>query len=127
MAIGATRVNGSAAAGGFYGYQPLFFSVTNTATTVGTADTVPGGGVAITEGNFSKAVRGIQSVGSIVFIGTRANAGFICAIDSTTANAYVSANTDTDVAAALVAAIEAATGLTDVTVTELAMSFAELA
>lgn len=127
MAIGATRVNGTVEAGGFYGYQPLFFSVTNTATTVGTADTIPGGGVAITEGNFSKAVRGIQSVGSIVFIGTRANAGFICAIDRPTANAYVSANTDTDVAAALVAAIEAATGLTDVTVTELAMSFAELA
>lgn len=127
MAIGATRVSGSAEAGSFYGYQPLFFSVTNTATTVGTADTVPGGGAAITEGNFSKAVRGINTVGSIVFLGTRANAGFICAIDSATANAYVSANTNTDVAAALTAAIEAATGLTDVTVDALAMTFAELA
>jgi hypothetical protein len=124
---GATRVNGSAQAGSFYGYQPLFFSVTNTATNVGTADTVPGGGAAITEGNFSKAIRGIQSVGSIVFIGTRANAGFVCAIDAATANAYVSANTDTDVAAALVAAIEASTGLTDVTVTEKTLAFSELA
>ena len=120
------RVHGSAAAGGFYGYQPKFFSVTNGAANVGTANTLSGGKITA-EGNFEEAVRGIQKIASIVFIGTRANAGFIVAVDGPTANAYVSANDDTDLEAAMVAAIEAATGLADVTVTELAMSFAELA
>jgi hypothetical protein len=62
-----------------------------------------------------------------VFLGERANAGFICAVDQPTANAYLSANDDTDLAAALTAHIEATTGLSDVTVTLLNMSFAELA
>jgi hypothetical protein len=120
------RVHGSAAAGGFYGYTPQFFSVTNAATNVGTANTLSGGKITA-EGNFEKAVRGIQKAASIVFIGERANAGFIVAVDLPTANAYLSANDDTDLEAALTANIEAATGLTDVTVTLLDMSFAELA
>lgn len=120
------RVHGSAAAGGFYGYTPQFFSVTNSATNVGTANTLSGGKITA-EGNFEKAVRGIQKCASIVFIGERANAGFIVAVDQPTANAYLSANDDDDLAAALVSHIEDATGLTDVTVTLLDMSFAELA
>ena len=123
---GIDRVHGSPAAGGFYGYTPQFFSVTNTAANVGTADTTSGGKITA-EGNFSKAIRGIQKCSSIVFLGTRANAGFICAVDQPTANAYLSANDDDDLAAALVAHIEATTGLSDVTVTLLTMSFAELA
>jgi hypothetical protein len=123
---GIDRVHGSPAAGGFYGYQPVFFSVTNGAASVGTADTTSGGKITA-EGNFSKSLRGIQKMASIVFIGTRANAGYIVAVDQPSANPYLSANDDTDLAAAMVAHIEAATGLSDVTVTELAMSFAELA
>ena len=126
MAIGTVRTNGAPAAGAFYGYQPTFYLIANTAANVGTADT-GGAGSAIVEGYFTKAIRAIGSVGSIVYIGTRANAGFVVAIDAATANAYVSANSDTNVAAALVAAIEAATGLADVTAVAKTMTFAEWA
>lgn len=123
---GITRVHGTTSAGGFYGLQPLIFLVGNSANTVGTADTLDGNGLITAEGNFTKAVRAIQERASIVFLGPRSNAGFCVFVDNT-ANPYVSANTDTDVAAALVAAIEAATGLTDVSVTAKTLAFAQFA
>ena len=40
---------------------------------------------AITEGNFTKAVRVVQNVASIAYLGTRANAQFVVAVDGATA------------------------------------------
>jgi hypothetical protein len=111
---GISRVNGNAAAGAFYGYTPAFYLIEG--TNVGTAST-GGGTSAITEGNFEKAIRAIRTRASIVFVGPRADGGFVVAIDQPSANPYSTANTDTDMAAALVLVVEAATGATDVTAT----------
>ena len=118
---GISRVNGNAAAGSFYGYQPLFFKVTNTADDIGTANS-GGGTSAITEGNFEKSIRAIERLASVVIIGARGDAGFVVGIDGATANAYVTRNDDTDVAAALDAVISAATGKSDVTVTAITLA-----
>jgi hypothetical protein len=107
---GISRVNGYAQAGGFYGYTPAFYLVTG--TNVGTANSpATPDGTAITEGNFDKAIRAIERISSIVFVGPRSNNGFLVGIDAPTANAYVSANTDTDVAAAIDAVVTAATSV----------------
>jgi len=124
MALGVTRTNGGPAAGSFYGYQTTFFLVAD--TNVGTADT-GGAGSAIVEGNWSKSLRAIQTVGSIVFVGPRANNGFVVGIDAATANAYLTANNNTDVSAAIVAAVEAATGLSSVTATAKTLTLADFA
>lgn len=116
MSAGISRVNGNAAAGAFYGYTPAFYLITNTANTVGTANS-GGGTSAIVEGNFEKAIRAIETRASVVFIGPRADAGFLVGIDQPTANPYSTANDDTDLAAALVLVIEEVTGLTDVSAT----------
>jgi hypothetical protein len=98
------------------GYQMTFLKIAG--TNVGTADT-GGGTTAIVEGNFTKAIRAIQQIGSIVYIGTRADNQFVVAVDAATINPYVSANTDTDVAAAVDAVVTAATGVAAVTVTNV--------
>jgi hypothetical protein len=121
MSYGIDRVNGTSQAGSFFGYQPLFFKVTNGADTVGTGDT-GGSGSAIVEGNFTKAIRAIQERASIVILGARTDNGFVVAIDGATANPYLTANDNTDLAAALVAVIEAGTGLSDVAVTAVTLS-----
>lgn len=72
-----------------------------------TADTVDGNGQITAEGGFAVAIRAIQQIGTIVYIGTRANGQFVVAVDSSTINPYVSANTDTSVTAAVEFAIEA--------------------
>jgi len=105
MALGQLRVNGTTQAGSFYGYQPLFLLITG--TNVGTADTQPGGGVAITEGNFTKAIRAIETIGSIVIIGARADNGFVVALDGATA----SDNGEASVAARVDTVVTAATGV----------------
>jgi hypothetical protein len=107
---GISRVNGNAAAGAFFGYTPAFYLVTG--TNVGTASSVDGTTGAITDGNFEKSIRAIERISSIVFIGPRGNNGFVVGIDAPTANAYVSANTDSDVAAAIDAVVTAATSVT---------------
>ena len=121
MSYGIDRKNGTSQAGSFFGYQPLFFKVTNAADTVGTADT-GGAGSAIVEGNFTEALRAIQERASIVVIGARTDNGFIVGVDGATANPFLTDNDDTDLAAALVAVIEAGTGLTDVVVTAVTLS-----
>jgi hypothetical protein len=105
MALGQLRVNGTTQAGSFYGYQPTFLLITG--TNVGTADTQPGGGVAITEGNFTKAIRAIQTLGSIVIIGERHNDGFVVALDGATA----SDNGESTLAARVDTVVTAATGV----------------
>jgi hypothetical protein len=116
MALGQLRVNGTTQAGSFYGYQPTFLLITG--TNVGTADTVPGGGAAITEGNFTKAIRAIQTA-SIVVIGARENNGFLVGVDGATA----SDNGETNLATRIDTVVTAATSVaTTVAVKTLAAS-----
>ena len=124
MAIGAIRTNGGPVAGGQQGYQTSFLLIAG--TNVGTADT-GGAGTAITEGTWSKALRAVAAYGSIVFVGPRANNGFVVGIDEATASAYISANTNTDVAAAIQAAVRTATGVSGATVTAKTLAFADFA
>jgi hypothetical protein len=104
---GITRVHGTAAAGGFYGYQPTILKIAGT-----------GVGAAGIDGNFEKAVKAIQQRASIVLIGTRANNQFVVVLDGATANAYNGSNSDTDLAAAIDAVVTAATGVST-TVTDI--------
>lgn len=114
---GIQKVHGSAAAGAFYGYQPLFLLVTG--TNVGTADTVSAAGLITAEGNFSKAIRAIQQAASIVFISPREDNGFVVAVDAATA----SDNGESSVAARIDSVVSDATGVsTTVTAVTLAAS-----
>lgn len=117
---GIDRVNGSVVnpvtlTGG---YQMVFLKVAG--TNVGTADT-GGSGVAIVEGNFTKAIRAIQTVATTVYIGTRANNQFVVALDGATAQPTGPAfNTDSTptVAERIKAVVDAATGVAT-TVTDI--------
>lgn len=118
------KVNGLTTAGSFYGYDPIILKITG--TNVATADVASVDGIAaFTEGNFSKAIRAIQTQMSIVHIGERANNLVCVMVDRATANAYVSANSDTDVAAAVKALVDTATSVTS-TVTEITLAAGDL-
>jgi hypothetical protein len=78
------RFNGQAAAGAFYGYQPLCIRVTDTSNNF-TANSVSATGV-ITEGGYEKMVRAVQTLGSIVILGAQANGAFCCVVDAATFN-----------------------------------------
>jgi hypothetical protein len=82
---GISRVNGGVVAPATLhgGYPMLFLKVAGSGATFA-ADT-GGSGAAITEGNFTKAIRAIQRVATIVYIGARADAQFVVAVDSSTA------------------------------------------
>lgn len=121
MSYGIDRKNGTTQAASFFGYQPLFFKVTNGADNVGTADT-GGAGSAIVEGNLTKAIRAIQERASIVILGAQGDAGFVVAVDGATANPFDGSNEDTNLADALNSVIEAGTGLSDVTVTQITLA-----
>ena len=108
------RVHGQVAAGAFYGYSPLVIKIADSGNSF-TADTVNGTTGAITDGGYSNAVKAIQSVASIVWLGARTDASAICVIVD-----YPSCNQGDGVAGsgvttgfgALKAAIVAATGAT---------------
>lgn len=118
------KVNGLTTAGSFYGYDPIILKITGTG--VATADTASVDGIAaFTEGTLSKAIRAIQTQMSIVHIGERADNLVCVMVDGATANAYVSANSDTDVAAAVKALVDTATGVTS-TVTEITLAAGDL-
>jgi hypothetical protein len=120
----APKVNGLTTAGSFYGYDPIILKIAGTG--VATADTASVDGVAgFTEGTLAKAVAAIQTQMSIVHIGERADNQVVMMIDSATANAYVSANSDTDVAAAVKALVDTATSVTS-TVTEITLAAGDL-
>ena len=122
---GQPKVNGLTTAGSFYGYTPAFYLVTG--TNVGTADVASADGVAaFTEGNFAKAIRAIQTQMSIVHIGETAANGFVVVVDAPSANAYATSNADTDVAAAIKALVDTATGVTS-TVAAKTLALAEWA
>ena len=114
---GIARVHGGVVAPATLhgGYTMAFFKVAG--TNVGTADS-GGGTTEITEGNFQKAIRAIQKLATIVYIGGRANNQFVVAVDEPSGNRYVSANDDDDLAAALAAMIQADTGVST-TVTDV--------
>lgn len=106
------RVHGTITApAGFYGYSPAVVKVY--ASNVGTADT-GGGTTAIVEGNFTLAIRAIQTIASIVFIGTRGDDGFLVILDAPTAQptgpAYDTDTTPT-LAERVKAVVDAATSL----------------
>lgn len=100
------------------GYPMLFLKIAG--TDIGSADT-GGGTTAIVEGNFTKALRALQTVASTVYIGTRAANQFVVAVDGSTAQptgpAYDTDATPT-VAERVKAVLDAATGVTT-TVTDI--------
>ena len=121
----AAKVNGLTVAGSFYGYDPIILKITG--TNVATADTASADGVAaFTQGNLAKAISAIQTQMSVVHVGERANNIVCVMVESATANAYVPANTDTDVAAAVKALVDTATGVTS-TVAEITLTAGDLA
>ena len=64
------------------------------------------------DSNYAQAVRAIQTIAEVYGVGTPGAAGFIVIIASDTANAYVSSNTDSNVAAAIKAVVDNASGVT---------------
>lgn len=117
---GIDRVHGSVVAPAtLHGGYPMTF-LKLVAANVGTADT-GGGTTAIVEGNFTKAIRAIQTVATVVYVGTRADGQFVVAVDGSTAQptgpAYDTDATPT-VTERVKAVVNAATSL-NVTVTDI--------
>jgi hypothetical protein len=79
------RVHGTASAGAFYGIQPLAVKITDSGNNF-TADS-GGGTSAIVEGGYTKMVRAIQTLGSVVILGTQANGAFCAVVDGASFNA----------------------------------------
>lgn len=118
---GITKVHGGVVAPAtLHGGYPMTFLKVADSSSGFTADTVDGNGNITAEGGFAVAVRAIQQMATIVFIGTRANGQFVVGIDSSSANPFVSANTDSSVAAAVDFAITATSTFGDtITVTDI--------
>jgi hypothetical protein len=95
------------------GYQQTFLKITG--TNVGTADSVNGTTGAITDGNWTKAIRAIQTIATTSWLGPRADDGFLVMVDGATAQptgpAYDTDSTPT-VAERIKAVVDAATGVT---------------
>jgi len=119
---GISRVNGGVISETLHGgYQMTFLKIVDSNSGF-TADT-GGSGTAITEGGFTVAIRAIQTVATLVYIGTRANGQFVVAVDGATAQptgpAYDTDATPT-VAERIKAVIEATpTFGTTITVTDI--------
>jgi len=81
---GISRIHGSVTSEFMIGgYQQTFLKITG--TNVGTADSVDATTLAITDGNLSKAIRAIQTIATISWIGPRHNDGFVILVDGATA------------------------------------------
>jgi len=87
---GFSRVNGQAAAGSFYGYTPLVIKV---AATGGFTANSGGGTTAITEGGYDKAVRAIETLGSVIWLGAQTDNTFTAVVDGPSFNAGAGATT----------------------------------
>jgi hypothetical protein len=85
------------------GYPMVFLKIADSSSGF-TADT-GGGTTAIVEGGFTEAIRAIQTVATLVYIGTRANAQFVIAVDGSTAQPTGPAY-DTDATPTLIERIE---------------------
>lgn len=119
---GIARVNGSVVnPATLHGGYPMLFLKVAANSNQFTADT-GGGTSAITEGGFTKAIRAIQNVATIVYIGARANGQFVVALDSSTAQptgrAYDTDATPT-VTERVKAEVEAAVATLTATVTDI--------
>ena len=130
MAAGITRIHGSAIPGSFQGgYQPRFFKIVDSATNyaTGAGAVVAANAIAYTEPSsvFELAVRGVETVATVVTLGIPAAAGFIVAVDGGDfygRDDHTGYAADTS-AAALTAAIVAATSAAaTVTVTEVTLT-----
>ena len=86
------RVHGQVAAGAFFGYTPLVIKITDSGERF-TADSVNGTTGAITEGGYALAVKAIQSLGSIVWLGAQLNASITVIVDQPTFNTGAGATT----------------------------------
>lgn len=111
---GISRIHGSVTSEFMIGgYQQTFLKITG--TNVGTADSVDATTLAITDGNFSKSIRAIQTIATISWIGPRHNDGFVILVDGATAQPTGPAY-DTDasptVTERLKALLDAATSVT---------------
>lgn len=95
---GISRVHGGVSAGGFYGLQPTVVKVANSAQF--TADSVGAGG-AITEGGYQGAVKALQTVASIVWLGARDADSFCAVVDGATFNTGAGATTNSTYGALL--------------------------
>jgi hypothetical protein len=103
------------------GYALKFFKVAVSGITLA-ADTVNATTGAITEGNFTKAVRVIQKTSSIIYLGVRANAQFVVALDGATAGVTGPAfdsDADPTTAERLKADLEAALSGSTFTITDI--------
>ena len=109
------RVHGQVSAGAVYGYSPLVVRVINSDNAF-TADSVNATTGVITEGGYAKAVRVIQTFGSIIMLSARTDAGSICVIvDGPTFNQVAGATTAGAFGAlrdAMVAAANTVAGIT---------------
>jgi hypothetical protein len=85
MATRALKVHGQVAAGSFFsGYQPLVIQIAESG--VFTADSVSGTTGAITEGGYSKAVKAVQALGSVLQISSQTNNNICFMVDEPTFN-----------------------------------------
>jgi hypothetical protein len=127
------RVHGNPGAGTLHGgYQQAFYLIEG--TNVGTVDT--GGGSLnnlpnpIVEGNYTKALRAIQTIATTVFIGPAGANGFCIAVDGATAQpdgpAYDTDGTP-DFATRAQVLVRAATGVSGATVTVKTLALADFA
>jgi hypothetical protein len=121
---GISRINGRTTdTTGFYGYQPIFLKIAG--TNVGTADS--GGGnpsgtsTALTLGNYTKSIRAVQKIATIVYMGLKGDNQYVIAVDGPTAQTYNTANTDTSLTAAIKKVIDTDVfaGVGTVTVTDI--------
>ena len=121
---GFNRVHGTTSAASSFssGYAMSFYKVAISGVNF-TADTVDGSTNEITtEGNFNKALKVIETIASIVYVGARATGQFVVALDGLTAGQTGAAyNTDGDptVIERIKAELEAALAGSTVTVTDI--------
>lgn len=87
---GIGRVHGAPAAGAFYGLQPTVVKVAATGKFTADSGTAP---TAITEGGYTKAVKAMQTVGSIVWLAARDADVFTAVVDGATLNNGAGATT----------------------------------
>jgi predicted ATP-grasp superfamily ATP-dependent carboligase len=119
---GFNRVHGTTSAASSFasGYAMTIFKIADSGSGF-TADSVDGTTNEITEGGFVQALRVVQTIASVAYVGTRADAQFVVIVDGLTAGqtglAYNSDTTPT-VAERIKAELEDVFGAT-ITVTDI--------
>jgi len=81
----ALKVHGQVRSGSFFsGYQPLVIQIAETGKF--TADSVSGTTGAITEGGYSKAVKAVQALGSVLWVSSQTANNICFMVDEPTFN-----------------------------------------